>query len=129
VNVTGWVPDLRPLLWAATVVTLPMRIGTGIKNKLLEAWSAGAAVVATPLACQGVPAEDEQNLLLGRTPAELAGQIVRLIRQGDLRARLGQAGQALVRRQFTWAAMAQRLSELAGGPAKVAAAGRGGSAS
>ena len=62
VRVTGLVDDIRPYLLHASVVLLPMRTGTGIKNKLLEAWAAQRAVVATPLACQGTPARDGHHL-------------------------------------------------------------------
>lgn len=117
VTVTGRVPDIRPYLWGATVVAVPMRMGTGIKNKLLEAWAAGAAVVATPLACQGVPAHDGENLLLGRTPRELADCIVRLVQDGELRGRVAACGRKTAEAEMTWSAMASRLRDeaMAGG--------------
>jgi glycosyltransferase involved in cell wall biosynthesis len=107
VQVTGWVDDIRPVLWQATVAILPMRIGTGIKNKLLEAWAAGAAVVATPMACQGVPAVDGQNLLLGGSAEALASGVVRLIQDAGLRGRLGANGRLVVAEQFSWKTVAE----------------------
>ncbi|NQU77002.1 MAG: glycosyltransferase [Planctomycetes bacterium] len=109
VEVTGWVDDIRPRLWSATVVVLPMRMGTGIKNKLLEAWSARSAVVATARACQGVPAVNEENLLIAETPVELARAAVRLIRDKRLGERLALQGQQTVREHFTWSAAANDL--------------------
>jgi glycosyltransferase involved in cell wall biosynthesis len=113
VEVTGRVEDLRPYLWSATVVALPMQSGTGIKNKLLEAWAADAAVVATPLACQGTPAEAGSNLLLGRTNQELADHIVDLLGNPDLRQRIVAQGRSVVERQCTWEAAAVRFRHAA----------------
>lgn len=54
VTVTGWVPDVAPWLDAAHVVVCPLTIGGGIKVKVLEALARGCAIVATPVALQGL---------------------------------------------------------------------------
>jgi len=117
VEVTGWVEDIRPYLWEATVVMLPMQSGTGIKNKLLEAWAAQAAVVATPISCQGVPAENGQNLLLGRGARELAAQALHLLGCEETPHRVALQGRQTVEEQMTWTVAANRLRETASGPA------------
>ena len=130
VEVTGFVRDTRPLLWAATVVMIPMRIGTGIKNKLLEAWASGAAVVATGRACQGIPAEEGRNLLLGNSAQELADAAVRVLEDDGLRKELGARGKATVEQRLTWETAARRLSRAVAamkprvGPARAAPAAR-----
>ncbi len=109
VVVTGWMEDVRPTLWDATVVMLPMRLGTGIKNKLLEAWAAGAPVVATGRACQGTPAADGEDLLVADSAAALAAAAVRVIAEEPLRRRLAGAGADTVRQHLTWSAAAAGL--------------------
>ena len=111
VEITGWVDDVRPWLWRATVIALPMRIGTGLKNKLLEAWAARCAVVATSLACQGVPARHGENLLCADTPRAVAGAVVSLIGDRTLRHRLGAEGQKTVREHLTWPGAAGKLRQ------------------
>jgi glycosyltransferase involved in cell wall biosynthesis len=113
VEVTGWVEDVRPMLWKSTVVLLPMRTGTGIKNKLLEAWAARLAVVATPLASQGVPVREGENILLGSSPAELAAKTVAVIRDEKLRRGLGEAGEATVTRYLSWPTVASQFRQVA----------------
>lgn len=54
VTVTGWVPDVAPWLDAAQVVVCPLTIGGGVKVKVLEALARGCAIVATPIALQGL---------------------------------------------------------------------------
>ncbi|MGH3797106.1 MAG: glycosyltransferase [Pseudonocardiaceae bacterium] len=53
-TVTGWVPDVASWLDAAQVVVCPLTIGGGVKVKVLEALARGCAVVATPIALQGL---------------------------------------------------------------------------
>jgi len=50
VEVVSDVPDLRAVIRRARVAAVPLRSGTGVANKLLEAAAAGAAVVASPRA-------------------------------------------------------------------------------
>jgi len=113
VEVTGRVEDVRPYLWNAAVVVLPMVSGTGIKNKLLEAWAAQTAVVATPLACQGVPASAGENLLVGQTADELALKTAELLEHPERRNHLAAQGRLVVEQHFTWETAAARLREVA----------------
>jgi Glycosyl transferases group 1 len=53
-TVTGWVPDVAPWLDAAQIVVCPLMVGGGVKVKVLEALARGCAVVATPIALQGL---------------------------------------------------------------------------
>ncbi|NLX07877.1 MAG: glycosyltransferase [Phycisphaerae bacterium] len=102
IDITGFLDDPRPRLWDAAVAMAPMRIGTGIKNKLLEAWAARTAVVATPLACQGIPARPEANLLVGCTADQLAGQALRLLDDAALQGRIAEAGRRTVEQEMAW---------------------------
>lgn len=54
VQVTGRVPDVRPYLAGALAFVCPMRMGCGIKNKLLEAMAMELPIAATPLAVRGI---------------------------------------------------------------------------
>lgn len=54
VTVPGWVPDVAPWLDAAHVVVCPLTVGGGVKVKVLEALARGCAIVATPIALQGL---------------------------------------------------------------------------
>ncbi len=111
VVVTGFVEDLRPVLWASSAVIIPMRIGTGIKNKLLEAWASESAVIATSHACQGIPAKSGENLLIGDSSAELAECILSLVRDEELRSRLAKKGRETVVNNMRWENTVERLYE------------------
>jgi glycosyltransferase involved in cell wall biosynthesis len=112
VTVTGRVPDLRPYLRGAAVYLCPLRLGAGIKNKVLEALALGCPVVATPLSLDGIAARDGVEALVGTNEAELADAVLRLLADPAGAARLGAAGRALVAESYSWAGVAGRYADL-----------------
>lgn len=107
VHVSGEVPSLAPWMEKASVYVCPMVSGTGIKNKLLEAFAHGVPCVATPLALQGIEAVEGRDVLVGSTPEELAALVAGLLDDPDRAGRIGAAGRELVRRSHSWKAVAE----------------------
>lgn len=69
-------PDLRDVINDALIYVAPMRIGLGMKNKVLEAMSMGLPVLGTPLAFNGI--ENPRGVLVVETPDEFAENILKL---------------------------------------------------
>lgn len=111
VEVTGFVPDLRPYLARATVSVAPLTYGVGVQNKVLEAMASATPVVAARQATVALAVRPEVELLVAGDAADFAAQIVRLIDDRAAGARLGQAGRAYVERQHSWAGSALRLEQ------------------
>ncbi|HEX5315662.1 MAG TPA: glycosyltransferase family 4 protein, partial [Candidatus Kapabacteria bacterium] len=53
VQIHGFVPDVRDYLAHSAVLVVPLRIGGGMRLKLLDFFAAGKAVVATSIAAEG----------------------------------------------------------------------------
>jgi glycosyltransferase involved in cell wall biosynthesis len=85
----------------------------GLPNVLLEAQSQAVACVATAMPGIAELIEDDVTGLLvpPDEPETLAAALTRLIADPALRRRLGAAGEAQVRRDFTLAAGIERLAE------------------
>ncbi|TIP01151.1 MAG: glycosyltransferase [Mesorhizobium sp.] len=83
--------DVGPLLSAAHLCIVPLRIGGGTRIKILEAMASGVPVIATPLAAEGLDLTGGQDLLLSDTDEGLADLAVALCsdpaRMARLRAR------------------------------------------
>jgi glycosyltransferase involved in cell wall biosynthesis len=86
--------DLRGLLATATVAVAPLRCGSGVPLKVLDAWAAGTPVVASPFAAAGVAGEREHDLLVAHGADEWVAQVARLLGDAPLRAALVAAGRA-----------------------------------
>lgn len=112
VHVSGWLPDIRTAYAAARVFVAPMRTGTGLQNKLLEAMATGRPSVTTPLANNALGGTPGQHLLVGADTAALADSICQLLDGPAEAARLGEQGRAFVRAHYTWEGSTERLAGL-----------------
>jgi glycosyltransferase involved in cell wall biosynthesis len=112
IEVLGRVPDVPTYLHAATVAVCPMRSGSGIQNKVLEALACGAPVVATAIANRGVQGVPDRDLLVADTAETFAAAVLRLLDEPALAVRLAQAGRAFVEQHFRWESHAARLAAI-----------------
>jgi glycosyltransferase involved in cell wall biosynthesis len=111
VAIRGFVPDLSQLYATASVVVAPIRSGTGMRVKVLEAMAHGCPVVATPLAARGLAHDaEEPPLVVAESPSEIVEAIVRLLREPDDGRRLGQRARQYVADRFSWDAYRRRLA-------------------
>lgn len=71
----GRVPDLAPVLHRAQLAIAPLRVGSGLKIKLLDYARHGLLTVATPTSLAGFAAADEPPFLAAESPAGFAAAI------------------------------------------------------
>jgi polysaccharide biosynthesis protein PslH len=112
VHVVGPVASMHPHLAGARVVVAPMRTGSGMQNKVLEAMASGAPMVATPLAAAALDACDGEHLLLAQGAEEFADQVLRLLGDEGLGRRLAAGARFLVESRFTLERSVQVLERL-----------------
>ena len=111
IRVVGPVDDAVAEIARAKACVVPLLSGSGTRFKILEAWAAARAVVSTSIGAEGLGARNEEHLLIADEPAAFVSAIERVLKDAGLRHRLGEAGRALYREQFTWAAAWRRLEE------------------
>ena len=112
VTVTGYVEDLRDFYRRAQIVVVPLRTGVGIRGKILEAWAAGKAMVATPLACQGIRAVHGENILIADGADKFIGQTLALLCDPDLCNRLGREGRETAVDFYDWKRLGKEMIDL-----------------
>lgn len=100
VRVLGPVEDLEPLYQETAVFVVPLRVGSGVRLKVLHALARGLAVVSTAAGCEGLGLRDGVHLRIADSAEAFADAVVELLEHPDLRKRLGEAGQAFVGEQF-----------------------------
>jgi polysaccharide biosynthesis protein PslH len=109
VELTGFVPDLRPHLAAAAAVVVPLRLGGGTRLKIVEAMAMGKAIVSTSLGAEGIEAIPGRDLLLEDQPEAFADAVNRLLGGPELAARIGQSVRSLAVERYSWSAAARAL--------------------
>jgi glycosyltransferase involved in cell wall biosynthesis len=112
VQIAGWVHDIGPLMDGARAMVAPLTYGAGLKGKVTQALAAGVPVVTTPVGAEGLDARDGEQMLIGRTPAELAARVIQILRDDELWTRLSVEGQQLAQERCSPELVVQRLTEL-----------------
>jgi sugar transferase (PEP-CTERM/EpsH1 system associated) len=112
VTVTGAVEDIRPYLENAAVYVVPMRMGGGVRLKVLEAMASGIPVVSTRAGVEGIDVEEGENALLADTAMEFAAKVVDALTNASLRNRLARQGRKLVEDHYDWRLITPKLEEL-----------------
>jgi polysaccharide biosynthesis protein PslH len=112
VELTGLVDDVAPYLDDATVFVAPLRTGGGMRVKVLEALSAGKAVVAYPEALDGLAVEHERHVLVAATAEEFAELVVRLLGDRKEREQLGRAAREWAAANVSWDAVLDQYDDL-----------------
>ena len=75
-----------------SILAVPLRIASGVRMKILEAWSRGVPVVGTPAAVAGLEAEDGRELLVAADALDFARAVARLHREPALAEKLVEEG-------------------------------------
>lgn len=112
VEVTGSVPDIRPYYAHSRLFIAPMRLGSGLQNKLLEAMAMGVPCVTTPIANEALGATPGTHLLVGNSPQELASHILSLLADPARAQALSAAALDYVHQNFSWPAAVQPLEDI-----------------
>lgn len=109
VSVTGSVPDIRKYLYNAGVFVAPVRLGVGIRGKILEAMAAGLPVISTELGARGIEAIDEEHVLIADTPKDFVKQLDRLINDKQLRKKLIYNSREFVEDNYNWPIVVEKI--------------------
>jgi hypothetical protein len=91
------------------ILVVPLRIASGLRMKILESWSRGVPVVATPEAARGLETHDGQNLLLASTPNDFASAVRKIFETVDLKKQLVEEGRDTLRRHHNPQAVTDSL--------------------
>lgn len=100
VTVVGEVPDAMYFIGSKQINVVPLLSGSGIRVKIIEAMSAGKAVVTTAVGAEGIDYEDGKHLLIANTPEEFARQTARLVEGPDYCAEVGRNAYSLIAGEY-----------------------------
>jgi len=102
ITVTGFVDDIRPYIWEASVLIVPLRFGGGTRLKILDALAMGKAVVSTTIGAEGIDVIPGKNIFIFDNPKDFAECVVFLIKNPQLRKKVGMLGRQLVKEKYDW---------------------------
>jgi glycosyltransferase involved in cell wall biosynthesis len=113
-------PDLRSIIAQATVSIAPMRCGSGVPVKVLEAWVVGTPVLASTWAGAGTTGrQDEDFRLLGENPGDWVTAVNDLLDHPETRRRLVEGGRRRLATDYSRDEVRRQLQEVIRGLAPL----------
>ncbi len=110
--ITGKVKDLRPYRDRARVMVSPVRLGSGIRTKVLEAMSSGIPVVSTSLGMAGIDAQTGVNCLIADTPELFTRSVEWLFTDRALGVRMAKNARKLIEKNHAMETGLQHFEEI-----------------
>lgn len=102
IEVTGEVADARPFVRESALYVVPMRMGGGVRFKVLEALAMGKAVVTTTMGADGIALTGGREAVIADTATDFAAQVLALLDDPARRAALAREGRRFVEQHFDW---------------------------
>lgn len=109
VIVTGTVDDIRKYLADAAVFVAPVRLGGGIKGKVLEAMASGVPVVATDEVCAGLKCKPGVDILAAKNSMEFIDKTILLLNSIEERKKIAINARKNVERNYDWNMISEKL--------------------
>ncbi len=102
VKVSGWLDDIREAYASSLIFIAPMRMGTGLQNKLLEAMAMKIPSITTPLANAALKARPGHEILTGNNARTLAEALLELLDNKTHREKLAENAFVFVQQNYHW---------------------------
>lgn len=109
IDVTGYVDDLTPYMEAAALMVVPVRAGSGMRVRLLEAFARAMPTVTTTIGLEGIHATHDQEILVADTVETFADETVRLLEDVALQETLARNGRSLAETRYDWRVVLQQM--------------------
>jgi sugar transferase (PEP-CTERM/EpsH1 system associated) len=107
--VTGHVEDVRPYFRMASVFVCPLRSGSGIQTKNLEAMAMGLPIVTTPFGLEGIDAVPGRDMIVASDVQTFTTKVIEMMRNKSFRERIGRNGRKLVESKYSWQVVGRKL--------------------
>ena len=102
IHLEGFVEDLYAFISDKGVMINPMIEGSGLKNKVIEAFAVGLPVVSTPLGIEAIDGEDIRHFLIASKPLAMAQMIEQLLSDDQARRTIRTEARQLAEDKYSW---------------------------
>lgn len=112
VDIKGWVDDIREYYQKSKIFVAPMRLGTGLQNKLLQAMAMKIPCVVSELTAKGLVNEGRGVLLVANSAEEFKNHILKLLNDKDFYEELSESAYSFVHRYYNWNKIINNLESI-----------------
>lgn len=102
IEMLGFVEDVSQIFEKGKVFILPLRFGSGMKVKFLDAMYRGLPIVSTKIGAEGIAVEDGEEALIADDPASFAHHLITLLTQEKKWNEIKRAARKTALQKYTW---------------------------
>ena len=112
VEVTGWVDDIAVEYQKASLFVAPLRMGTGLQNKVLEAMASELPCVLSPHAFSPLGLPSKEHAAVCHDAGHFARVIDELLLDRDRATSMASHARTEIQKQFSWEGHAATLEQV-----------------
>jgi glycosyltransferase involved in cell wall biosynthesis len=100
IRFAGFIPELGKAL-QNKIMIVPVWVGSGIRTKILAAWSASCPVITTTVGAEGLPGRSGEHFIIADDAAVFANACIELSQNMDSKNRIAANGLELVQKHYS----------------------------
>ncbi len=109
IELTGFVEDVEPYFRKSRVFITPLRFGSGIKVKVINALYRGIPCVTTSIGTEGLKVKDGESVYIKDQPEAFVKAIDTLLTNKDAWEKLSMNSRKIARQYYTWEAVLENI--------------------
>jgi len=105
----GFVERLEMEMKAGMLFIAPIRIGAGIRTKIITAMALGMPVVTTSVGIEGIDAGEAEGVIVTDNERNFANEVIKLLKNKEKRFQLGKKAKRFVEAKYSWNVISEEL--------------------
>ncbi len=107
----GFVPSIEDAFSGAKVFVLPLRFGSGMKVKFLDAMYRGLPIVSTTIGAESIDVENGREASITDDPKEFAAAVIELLEHKKKWEHYSHSQRILAKEKYTWKAHLEQIHQ------------------
>ena len=96
----GEVPDAQSFILSGKLMVVPLFEASGIRIKIIEGLALGQVISTTTKGAQGIPAQNEKDILISDSPKQMARDIVETLKSPQVSSSISKHARILAEQEF-----------------------------
>ena len=110
--IEGFIDDIWGSVLNKSLAIVPLRIGSGIRVKILEMLAAGENIISTSIGAEGIPLEKNHHLLIEDEPRKFAETILKFLNGEYDAEKLRSYGREFIKQNYTAEKTAEKFENI-----------------
>jgi sugar transferase (PEP-CTERM/EpsH1 system associated) len=102
IRVLGFVDSMPDYINRAAVSVCPMKSGSGMQFKIIEALACGVPVITTSVGKGDINLNEEDGLFVADEPEKFADKVLEILMNEDLRKNIAQKAPEAIKDKYSW---------------------------